>query len=228
MSPEDTLKRAFPALLVLPVAAIAYFQGSGVAALLADAWLPPEVHAPRARAAVPIETATRSADAIIAQNPFDHSTDLQLTAAVELAPAAPIASRELDVSDPLHAEACADVSVEIVSEARDPTESIAVLQQQEDSSGVARRVGDALGDYRVEYIGFNRLEHSPAVWLSQDAELCQAVLFGEEPDKPGKSKAKATDRAARVKAAQAKAARAKMEYGRSEGCWCGVTSLFIS
>jgi general secretion pathway protein C len=184
MSPEDTLKRAFPALLTVPVAAIAYFQGSAVANLVADALLPPRAREAQVRPVHrPTVQSPISAHAILEHNPFDHATDLSPTPPAPSTTPAPSASSTLDVSDPLHAETCQDISVEIVSEATDPTESIAMLQEQKEKSGIARRVGDAIGDYRVEYIGFNQLEHSPAVWLSQGSTLCQAVLFGDEPEK---------------------------------------------
>jgi general secretion pathway protein C len=194
---DETLKRAFPALLFLPIPLIAYFQGSGVAFIVAEDLLPvdaADLEPPQRPPLPPARPTPPTARAILDHNPFDHETDLSpppVTGA-PVAPAAPAAATQLDVSDPLHAEPCEGLSVEIVSEANNPEESIAVLQPKDEKSGTARQVGDSIGDFQVEYIGFNRLERSPAVWLSEGNTLCQTLLFAEEPDpkaakKPSKS-----------------------------------------
>lgn len=204
MTFEETLKRAFPALLTLPVLGIAYLQGTAIANLLASALVPVQPKEVRQRVPAPAVAAPApSARPIIEHNPFDHSVDLHPKPPAPPPSASAESSTELDLSDPLHAEPCAGVRVEIVSEAQNPRQSVAVLQEAGESSGMARRVGDAIGDFRVEYIGFNRLEHSPAVWLSHEATLCQAVLFGDEPEKKAKTAAPRPSKAAKKSAAKA-------------------------
>jgi general secretion pathway protein C len=202
MTFEEKLKLAVPALLALPVMAIAYFQGAALGTLLADGMLPPRPKGVRKRALPQVPAPPQpTALAILNHNPFDHATDLDSEPEPALAPPVVTDAVTLDVSDPLHAERCAGVRVEIVTEESDPTRSVALLQP-EGASSVARRIGDEVGEFRVEYIGFNRLERSPAVWLSQHSELCQVVLFDREPEK----KRKATPRPTNARRAATKVA----------------------
>jgi general secretion pathway protein C len=63
-----------------------------------------------------------------------------------------------------------------------------------------RRAGDDVGGRKVEYIGYNPREHSPAVWLSNASALCQALLFRVQPP-PGAAPAVAPPAAAAEPAA---------------------------
>ncbi len=65
-----------------------------------------------------------------------------------------------------------------------------MIQGPGDKHGKVRRVGDPVAGKRVAYIGFNRLEQSPAVWLESDSGLCQAYLFDDEPQPKKKPVAK--------------------------------------
>jgi general secretion pathway protein C len=187
--PLDTLLKKYFALVVLAMVAVAaYFQASGTtelfgAALLADAdMLAPTASGASARASLPVARETpRSAKPILDRNPFDSITG-PLTAEV-LDPSKLVADKTgpADTSDPLHAPACSSVRVNIVTESTDPTWSFAALQGPEDGKSVLRRVGDTVGQSQVVYIGFNPLERSPAVWLSEGSVLCQALLFREQP-----------------------------------------------
>ena len=47
-----------------------------------------------------------------------------------------------------------------------------------------RRVGDDVAGRKVEFIGFNPLERTPAVWLSNTSALCQVLLFGVQSAPP--------------------------------------------
>lgn len=202
MTFEEKLKLAFPALLALPVLAIAYLQGTALGTLLADGMLPPRTKGVRKRALPQVPAPPHpTALAILNHNPFDHATDLDDVPEPATSLAVVTDAVTLDVSDPLHSERCAGVRVEIVTEEGDPTRSLALLQP-EGASSVPSRVGDEVGEFRVEYIGFNRLERSPAVWLSQENELCQVVLFDREP---GKKKG-ATPRPTNARRAATKAA----------------------
>jgi general secretion pathway protein C len=79
--------------------------------------------------------------------------------------------------DPMFAPACSTPRVVSVSEASDPRWSIAALRATDDARTELHRVGDQVLGQRIEFIGFNPIERSPAVWLSSPDKLCQALLF---------------------------------------------------
>jgi general secretion pathway protein C len=196
MAFDTLIKKFFPAIIGAVVALIAYLQASGVVQLVAASALTPseaELTAGSLRPkkmSRPPARVRKSAQPIIAHNVFDHETDLNPKPPepeeeeVEKTP-------ELNVSDPLRAEPCKGVIVHIVTESTDRNWSIAVLQGPGESKGTLRRVGDTVGDFQVEYIGYNWLEGSPAVWMTSQHQLCQAMLFGElQPESKSKPAAK--------------------------------------
>ena len=71
-----------------------------------------------------------------------------------------------------------------ITESTDPEWSVAVLQATGESLGKLRRVGDAVGDKQVAYIGYNTRKNSPAAWLVGAANLCQVLLFATQPEIP--------------------------------------------
>lgn len=186
MALDTLIKQLFPLILGGLIAIIAYFQASGVVQLVASKLFGAEEQELTSTSLRPkINTAQsgnsrRTAQPIIANNIFDWEVDLDPPP-----PPPPDAGADgpesnkplLDLSNPLEAERCSDVSVRIVTESPDPTWSIAVIQAPGDESPVLRRVGDTAGGYEVAYIGFNRLQASPTVWLTKEAKLCQAFLF---------------------------------------------------
>ena len=190
MALDALIKKFFPVIIGGVLAVIAYFQASGVVELAASSALaldPDELAAMNLR---PRSTSTRltrterpSAQAIIDNNVFDYETDLNPPPPEpeesELEVAGP---PKVDFSDPLSAKPCAGFDVNIVTESADPTWSLAVLKGPDDDKPTLRRVGDMAGDFEVAYIGYNRIEASPAVWLvnEKEGELCQAFLFGEQ------------------------------------------------
>ncbi len=195
--PFDTLiKKFFPGIVAALVAVIAYFQASGVVQLATSSALAPDPEEmasgslQRTGAPPNSSTRTRTANKLFEHNVFDPDTELQRT----LPEPEPEPSEEgeksgpgrLDLSDPLGADTCDGVLVNIVTESDDPTWSIAVLQAPGEERPSLRRVGDKAGDFEVAYIGFNRVEASPAVWLIKGSDLCQALLFAEEKAKPSK------------------------------------------
>jgi general secretion pathway protein C len=161
--------------------ACVYFQASAASALLGSSLstesllppLSPHVGTHRSRHAA---HQTPNTAALFTNNPFDWRVDLNppATPRVETT-AAPALS--VDLTNPLLAEACTEVSVTIVTESTDPRWSVSVLQASGDPQPTERRVGDKVGDYEVAYIGFNRLKASPAVWLTNTTRLCQTLLF---------------------------------------------------
>jgi hypothetical protein len=84
---------------------------------------------------------------------------------------------DLETNDPLAAKACEGIAAFIITESLDPLWSVAALQGAGEPRPRMRRVGDDVAGKKVEFIGYNPLEDSPAVWLSGTGALCQVVLF---------------------------------------------------
>jgi general secretion pathway protein C len=84
-------------------------------------------------------------------------------------------------NDPLVAPSCPDVLVTIVTEGRDVDDSAATLRRADESSGALYRVGNAIGERAVAFVGTNPRAGRPSVWLSGVGPLCQAELFGAGP-----------------------------------------------
>src|SRR5690606_37834607 len=120
----------------------------------------------------PARVTTTNGDAILSRNPFDSVTGpLDRTPLDVTVPDTPREEEVVDLSDPLTAPECTDVSVNIVSESADPEWSLAQLKGPGDQEATTRRVGDPVGKLKVAYIGFNSLKASPAVWLVNDAQV---------------------------------------------------------
>jgi general secretion pathway protein C len=188
MAFDTLIKKFFPVIIGLVVALIAHFQAAGVINLATTSALaidPEQMVSGSLRqtrgGAQDTHKRTRSAQKIIEHNVFDHATDLtEKPEPVEVdeemkKPAT------LDLSDPLTAARCEGVTVNIITESPDPTWSIAVLKAPGEDDPSLRRVGDKAGEFEVAYIGFNRVEASPSVWLVKEANLCQVLLFAKEP-----------------------------------------------
>lgn len=177
---DPLFRKYFPALVLVLVAIAAFFQASGAnelvgAAFVASAPSATPDQASRRTPAVPaIEH--RTGEAILKRNPFDSVTG-DLTALPVPIPK----PEQLEVTDPLAAGQCDGVSVFIVTESHDPLWSVAALQGPGEPRPRMRRVGDDVGGRKVEFIGYNPREHSPAVWLSNVSALCQALLFRVQP-----------------------------------------------
>jgi general secretion pathway protein C len=164
-------------VLVL-LALAAYFQAGAATELVGAALISPTPsassgkvpgHAPRGERSGP-----RSAQPIIDRNPFDSVTGPLNAKPIET----PVPkSGDLDTNDPLAATACDGIAAFIITESLDPLWSVAALQGAGEPRPRMRRVGDDVAGKKVEFIGYNPLEDSPAVWLSGSNALCQVVLF---------------------------------------------------
>lgn len=182
MTLDALLKKYFSVLVLICIALAAYFQASGAMELLSASF-----SSAGARGTLPATASAlvlppifpKSAEPILGRNPFDSEkgplTGQPIPSLVPPEAQAPV------LLDPLTVAACEGVSARIVTESRDPLWSIAVLQGPGEPNPRMRRVGDEVADLRVEYIGFNPQAASPAVWLSKGTQLCQALLFAEEP-----------------------------------------------
>lgn len=178
MAFDVLLKKYFPLLVLAAIGVAAYFQATGIGALTGAAL---EVGAgSSARRAAPGSSgppppARKSAQAILARNPFD-----SVTGPLTAVPASSAMSTALaPVTDPLEAPKCSGIHVHIVTQADDPAWSRAALQRDGDDKAGVYRVGDTVGDRTIAYIGYNPRERSPAVWLENGSSLCQALLFAD-------------------------------------------------
>ncbi len=186
MAFDALLKRYFLGVVLALVAVAAYFQAAGATQLIGSAigaagpsGSASPIPNPPYRLPVPTRE-PKSGEAIIARNPFD-----SVTGPLNAKPVDPIEdaakSAEPQIVDPLVAPACEGIQVLIVTESDDPLWSVAALQGPGEPHPRMRRVGDEVGGKKVAFIGFNPLEHTPAVWIESGAQVCQAMLFRTQP-----------------------------------------------
>ncbi len=175
--PFDALfKKYFVAVVLALVALAAYFQAAGLSQLVGSALTasPGEANGKASAPTLPSVERPR-ATAILERNPFDSVTGPLVGQNIELPE-----TRPAPITDPLAAPRCEGVTVHIVTESDDPLWSFAAVQGPGESSPMLRRVGDAVGDKKVAYIGFNPVEATPTIWL-EGTTLCQAFLFATTP-----------------------------------------------
>ena len=180
-------KKYFIGVVLAFVALAAYFQASGATQLIGAAFSgPASSAAPPRMAAAPVPTSHErpSAEAIIARNPFDSVTGPLNAEKITLEDVPVPGKSPIDNTDPLTAPVCDSPTVYIVTESHDPLWSIAALQAPGDPRPRMHRVGDDVGGKKVEFIGYNPRENTPAVWLSSGGTLCQAMLFKTQPTLP--------------------------------------------
>lgn len=182
------LKKYFLGVVLAFVALAAYFQAAGATQLIGAAFSAPASSsaAPSrmAPAATPTSHERPSAEAIIARNPFDSVTGPLNAEKIALEDVPVPGKSPVDNTDPLAAPVCDAPTVYIVTESNDPLWSVAALQAPGDPRPRMHRVGDDVGGKKVEFIGYNPRENTPAVWLSSGSTLCQAMLFKTQPTLP--------------------------------------------
>jgi len=168
MSLDALFRKRFPGVVLALLALAAFLQAAGTMKLVEAAMLPnASTLAVAPHTVFSVARATpkrRSADAILARNVFDSTTEL-------------IPPVQADISDPLRSPRCTGITVSSVIHATDPDWSLAALKGSGDTSSQLCRVGDRVGRSRVTFIGFNRHEGRPSVWLAEGPTLCQALLF---------------------------------------------------
>jgi general secretion pathway protein C len=181
---DSLVKKYFVVVVLCLVAMAAYFQAAGATQLFgaalgagAPSGTPP---APKATGFGEFASGRepKSAEPIIARNPFDSVTGPLYPKPEEALVPGPA---ELVVSDPLAAPGCDGVQVFIVTESTDPLWSVAALQGPGEAHPRMRRVGDDIGGKKVAFIGFNPRENSPSVWFENGATICQSMLFRVQP-----------------------------------------------
>src|SRR5688500_14978609 len=187
MGVERLARRSFGFVVAALLGLAIYFQAAGAVELVAAKVLvlPAAAGAADGKARRPprrpaiARVAATNGDAILSRNPFDSVTGPLDRTPLEVA--VPEPSKEaLDLTDPLNAPECADVVVNIVSESLDPEWSLAQLKGPGDQEASTRLVGDEVGKLKVAYIGYNSVKASPAVWLVNDDQVCQDLMYGEK------------------------------------------------
>lgn len=183
-----------------------YFQAAGAAelvvaqTLLVFAGATPGAVRTGGSPRLPAATSRSSTNggAILTRNPFDSVTGSLDRVAIELV-RAEAAKPSPELSDPLNAPPCPDVTVKIVTESSDPEWSVAQIEGPGDVEASARRVGDLVGEREVAYIGFNDARLSPAVWLRGEKSLCNALLFSGGGDTAADTRPSASAGGARAR-----------------------------
>lgn len=215
--PLDALvKRFFPGIVLALIALAAYFQGSGIVELAVSSVLgvdaeglatlpPPSNDAAKAS----MSSGSKSAEPILSRNPFDSVTGPLNKEALGPLDLPEAEKKTIDLSNPLAAAECDEVTAHIVTESPDPLWSMALLQGPGEDESKLRRIGDDVGDKKVAYIGYNPQKRSPAVWLANPSSLCQALLFGTSSEDESSKKAKSDD--------EKKSRRAKRARKRRRG-----------
>jgi general secretion pathway protein C len=177
---DALLKRYFAAVVLALIAVVAYFEAAGLTTLLGIPMMAGTgsgAGAKKAAVGANRSTATksRSAEPILARNPFDSVTGPLKPKPVEEQGR----PQEVDLSDPLNAPRCEGVELKIVAESPAPEWSLAALKGPGEERPTLRRVGDQVAGKQILFIGFNPRENSPSVWFSSDSALCQALMFAK-------------------------------------------------
>ncbi len=176
MAVDQLIRRNFWAVVLLPVALLAYVSARTLTALGGALFLSPDekqlTTPPLVARTAPASSAVArvtSAEAILSRNPFDHVTGpLNAPPPAELAPSAP------DTSDPMSAPQCEGIKVLVITASSDPDWSFAAMTSGSDAKSMLRRRGGEVGGKKVHFVGWDR------VWLESGSSLCQAGLW-----KPG-------------------------------------------
>ncbi len=180
---DRVLKRRFWLLVLGLVAVMAYFQADGITALVGSALGASQKKllgaASMRTPPGPVAAASlhdKNAQPILKRNPFDSVTGSLIEQDTpDAGPAEPTPP-----VDPLSAPRCDGVVVHGTTVSENPMWSMAMVQGPGDKQGKLRRVGDAVAQKTIAYIGYNPAKHSPSVWLTNDGQLCQSILFSKE------------------------------------------------
>lgn len=157
-------RRLLGCAVPLGIAVVSLLNANAISALVGTTLAPTDLVTPAAAATAPPPASTeKSASAILARNPFDHTTG-------------PLEGKQTyadDAIDPRDASLCSGVRALMVVRGEDPSGSVAAL----DVGGkkiVRKTNGDAMG-MRVAWIG------RESVWLEKEGALCQAKVFAAPP-----------------------------------------------
>lgn len=189
MGLDATFKRLSPLVICFMIAVIAYFQARGIGQLIATSIAagPPPPHlgaTSRSALAAADPDHARSADLILARNPFDSVTGpIDPSGAKDGgAAAAPVE----DDKDPYADPPCAGARALLIAGSSDPAWSFAAVVGADGKTRLIRR-GEQLDGHQVHFIGDLRSaegdgEHDgergmwERVWLTANGSRCQLAL----------------------------------------------------
>lgn len=173
------------------VATAAFFQAAGIQQLVAGHLVPSslaKVTTGKAKAEPNARAKAKSGKEILARNPFDSQTGPldggQLLAESDL-PSASTPVEHHDKANPYEDAPCAGVRSSLITAADDTAWSFASLSFNGEDK--LRRVGDALGQFKVEHIGYYHVAEPaepdllPRVWLSEPSGRCIVDMGAGDP-----------------------------------------------
>lgn len=172
------------------IATAAFFQAVGIQQLVAGHLVPNSIAkvTTGASKAEPSSRSKKSGKEILARNPFDSQTGPldggHLLADSEL-PSSSKPVEHHDKANPYEDASCAGVRSSLVTAADDTAWSFASLSLNGEDK--LRRVGDSLGQYKVEHIGYYHVNEPaepdllPRVWLSEPSGRCIVDMGAGDP-----------------------------------------------
>ncbi len=177
MGIDATLKRFFPIVLCVLIAAIAYFQASGIGRMVASSVATPpgsaDVTAPPPPRVTP---AHKDGNAILARNAFDSVTGpLDGSQAEAPREPEPVAASDAETSD--DDPNCGFGRVILISASEDPAWSFASIADQ-GGKATLRRVGDTVGSHTVQAMAWDR------VWLADTSKKTCKLVLGAKSEAP--------------------------------------------
>lgn len=187
MGVDSVLKRYQVVVYGGIVATAAYFQASGIQQLVAGHLVPSsiaKITTGKAKAE-PSARAKKSGKEILARNPFDSETGPldggQLLSDSDL-PSSSKPAEHHDKANPYEDAACVGVRSSLVTAADDTAWSFASLSFNGEDK--LRRVGDTLGQFKVEHIGYYQAPDQdllPRVWLTEPSGRCIVEMGAGDP-----------------------------------------------
>ncbi|MBK6519528.1 MAG: general secretion pathway protein GspC [Polyangiaceae bacterium] len=186
MSLDGVTRRYSLAIFGGLVAIAAYFQASGVGALVSGHLVPEEAvtAAPAKAGAAALDTKAKSGREILARNPFDSVTgplDGSLLPSDDDEGPKSRPAAALPGSDPYKDPPCSGVSSNLITATEDKAWSFASIASSGEDK--LRRIGDKVGSFTVQHIGYyESVEHDvlPRVWLVDGSVRC-IVEMGAAP-----------------------------------------------
>ncbi|WP_232379925.1 type II secretion system protein GspC [Polyangium fumosum] len=166
------MKRWFPAVLVLLVALVAYFQAAGLGRLVSSSLTGPPFEPLSPRPSMKVRNALaalqdeKHGEAILGRNPFDSITG-PLTRHGPPDDGAPEPAEPL--GDPYADPICDAAKVLLITESDEALWSFAAIAGS-DGKATLRRLGDDIGGRTVHAMAWDR------VWLRQGEARCQLPL----------------------------------------------------
>lgn len=170
---DASLKRYFPLVIMAAIAAIAYFQASGIGEMVASSIGDAPADETETVTAPPLRQESKSAQPILARNPFD-----SVTGPLDgVTPPPPPPEDDDDEPDDDELEdddpKCSFGRVVLIMASEDPQWSFASIDGG-DGNPALRRVGDDVAGHTVHAMAWDR------VWLLKGSERCQIPVQDRE------------------------------------------------